>query len=66
MFPTQIDEAHWAVRILEAQDECEVCGQAPEYGGTHCRRCRKLTEAASAGSSRALLELNSRAAMAAD
>ena len=62
----ELDEGHWAVRILEAHEECEVCGQAAEYGSTHCHKCRKLTEAASAGSSRALLELHSRAVLAAD
>jgi len=55
-----------AVRAFEAREDCEVCGNATEYGGTHCPRCRKLVERVTLGDARAILRLHELAAMAAD
>jgi predicted amidophosphoribosyltransferase len=54
------------VRAHEAREVCEVCGNAAEYGSTHCPRCRKLTELATGGQSWAEAKLRDLMAMAAE
>jgi Zn finger protein HypA/HybF involved in hydrogenase expression len=53
-----------AVRAHEAREDCEVCGNAAEYGGTHCPRCRKLVERVTGGDDRAIVRLRELMAMA--
>jgi len=54
------------VRAHEAREDCEVCGNAAEYGRDHCPRCRKLTELATGGQSWAEAKLRDLMAMAAE
>jgi hypothetical protein len=46
----------WAPSLGAASafaEECETCGEAADYGESHCPRCRKLWELANVGGPRA-------------